>query len=350
MTNEPKIDRVKFQGDLGKYFRCKPKEKFLAFDDSLNWEEPENYWNYANSKGIDTLIVKVGTAVITHTQWNRTLYNVEHIASDLSRLRKERGLNILLVTSGAIGLGRKERLRQGERICEREKNTPRQKQLDAIKGQPKLFHLWRDHFLYQDNQQIGEKLVTHDDFRYENRTQKLLEEYKKWLSQGKIIVINEDDARSLEEIDILMKGTHVFRDNDGLASLHAQLLKNEGYKPLVMLLSNTDGIYTADSFKNGEYTPIRVVKNSEGLEEESLPISSPRGRGGMISKIDAGRELSKQNIEMIIANGQFCNHDIAYQKGIRGAQRKYDVIDSALNGRVVGTRFIPNNYAKEAYK
>lgn len=349
MKSQPQIDRVKFQEDLGKYFRYEPNNRFLVFDNTLRWEEPGNYRDYIDPQGIDTLIVKVGTAVVTHEQSTRMSYNINQIASDLSRLRRERGLNILLITSGAIGLGRKERLRRGEKIKEGERNTPRQKQLDAIKGQPKLFELWRDYF-QNHSQQIGEKLVTHDDFRHEKRTERLLEEYERWLSRGRIVVANEDDARSLEEIDISMRGTRIFRDNDGLTSLHAQLLKKEGYNPLVLLLSNTDGIYTAESFKNGEYKPIRIIKNSKGLEKEALPISSPRGRGGMISKIDVGRELSEQNIEVIIANGQFCNHDTTYQKGINGSQRKYDAIDSALNGRVVGTRFIPNNHASIIHK
>ena len=340
MTPQPKIDRIKFQTDLGAYFRDSLTAHFLVYDNGLQWEEPADYHLYNTISGIDTLIVKVGTAVITHQQWNRTCYNVEHISRDLSRLRRDRGLNILLITSGAIGLGRKER-RKHEKIPEKESNTPRQKQLDAIAGQPKLFDLWRDYFR-SNEQSIGEKLVTHDDLKDMRSSYSLLRDYQDWTHRGLIPVINEDDARSLEEIDIKFKGQRVFRDNDGLASLHAQLLKKSGYKPLIIFLSNTDGIYTKESFENGDYTPIRIVKDSTNLEEQALPMSSARGRGGIISKVEAGRELSEQGIGLVIANGQYCNHDADFQKQ-RGSARKYDVLDSILEGRVVGTRFIPSN-------
>lgn len=337
-TKQPIADRVKFQKDLGSYFRDIPNSEFLVYDSYLQREAPKNYRSYADISGIDTLVVKTGTAVVTHKDWDRTIYNAKHISQDLSRLRRERGLNIMLVTSGAIGLGRKDRLRYGESIYERDKNTPQQKQLDAARGQPKLFDLWRHYFQSYGVQPIGENLVTHEDIKDSERSRKLVDKYREWMSKGVIPVINEDDARSLEEIDILFKGERVFRDNDGLASLHAQLLKNAGLNPLVIFLSNTDGIYTAESFRNGEYTPIRVIKNSSGLEEHALPISSPRGRGGIISKIEAGRELAGQGISLVIANGQFCNHDAAYQKNWN-SQRKYDVLDSILSGNVVGTRF-----------
>jgi len=263
------------------------------------------------------------------------------ISEDLTRLR-ERGLNILLVTSGAIGLGRKARLRKGEKIPEREKDSPQQKRLDAIEGQFLLYELWRHHFYPQ---LVNESLVTHDDITNEQRNTRLLELYQRWLVCGRIPVINEDDKRSLEEIDIRLKGKRVFRDNDGLASLLAQFLKRAGYNPFLILLSNTDGIYTEESFRNGKYIPIRIVKDSTGLEEQALPISSTRGRGGEISKIEAARDASLNDILVVVANGQYCNHDAPYQKRKEGSQRRYDVLDSILDGRVVGTRFLPCNYA-----
>src|SRR3989344_3430832 len=108
---QPKVDRVRFQADIGRYFRDIPDDKFLVYDKFLGFEEPENYGMYIDVSGIDTVVVKVGTGIITHSQRNRTAYNMEHISRDLSRIRKERSLNVMLVTSGAIGLGRKARIR-----------------------------------------------------------------------------------------------------------------------------------------------------------------------------------------------------------------------------------------------
>ncbi|PIZ55928.1 hypothetical protein COY23_03835 [bacterium (Candidatus Torokbacteria) CG_4_10_14_0_2_um_filter_35_8] len=342
MSREPKVDRVKFQEELRQYFRDVPISPFTVFDNGrIHLEQPENYGLYTDISGIDTLVVKVGTSILTHKDYKRMIYNMNCLSEDLTRLKEERGLNILLVSSGAIGLGRKARLRRGERIPEKEKYTPEQKRTDAIEGQTLLYELWRHHFYPQ---LVDESLVTHEDITDPQKNAKLLKKYQRWLSEGKIPVINEDDAKSLEEIDISLKGERAFRDNDGLASLHAQFLKREGYNPLLVLLSNTDGIYTAESFRNGEYTPIRIVKASTALEEQALPVSSTRGRGGVISKIEASRDAVLDDIYVVIANGQFCNHDSSYQKKREDSQRRYDALDSVLDGRVVGTRFLPRNY------
>lgn len=347
MSREPKIDRMKFQEDLGRYIRDTPASSFLVFDNgSLIWEPPENYALYTDVSGIDTLVVKLGTSIITHDDYKRTIYNMNCVSEDLTRIKEERGLNVLLVSSGAIGLGRKARLRKGERIPEREKNTPEQKRLDAIEGQYTLFQLWRHHFYPQ---LVEESLVTHDMIKDPQQKAKLLRNYQKWLSEGKIPVINEHDAKSIEEIEIMRKGERVFGDNDGLASLHVQFLKEAGYNPMLILLSNTNGIYTAESFRNETYIPISVVKDSRGLEEQSLPEENlpaglKRGRGRLISKIEAARDATLNGIYVVIALGQYCNHDAPYQERKIGSQRMYDVLDSISDGRFAGTRFLPANY------
>ncbi len=344
MANEPKVDRVKFHRDIEGYFRDRPLNDFLVFDDNLNTEEAENYSLYTDLSDINTVVVKVGTSMVTHDDYRRTIYNMNCISEDLIKIRDEKNLNVLLVTSGAIGLGRKARLKKGEKIVEDERNNINQKLRDAVEGQFLLYELWRHHFYPQ---LVGESLVTHDDLTDEQKNAKLLSKYQSWLAEGRIPVINEDDARSIEEIDIMLKGERAFRDNDGLASLHARFLKKAGYKTMLILLSNTDGIYTAESFRNGEYLPIRVIKNSEGLEEQALPISSARGRGGVLSKIEASKEATLDGICVVIANGQYCNHDSSYQKRRDGSERRYNVLEAILDGKVVGSRFIPSDYVFE---
>ncbi|MDI6721135.1 MAG: hypothetical protein QMD85_02000 [Candidatus Aenigmarchaeota archaeon] len=338
---DEKMDRVRFIKYGGSYFSGRPESPFLVYDRCLTEEEPENYRLYTDLSA-DTLIVKAGTSIVSHRQKERQKYNLRFISHDLADIRKERGMNVLLITSGAIGLGRAARLKSGEKI--RNGESPEQKRTDAIKGQPLLYRLWQSCFNDCD-QYTNEKLVTHEDILDDRRSEYLMDEYQRWLSRGIIPVINEDDAASLEEIDTMLKGEKVFRDNDSLASLHAQLLKKGGYKPLLVMLSNTDGIYTSESFRNHEYTPIRIVKDSTGLEEHALDISSSRGRGGMVSKIDAARNAARSCVHTVIANGQYCNHDSAYQKGREGSRRKYDVLHSILDKKVVGTRFTPESSA-----
>ena len=339
MAKEPKIDRVKFQADLGAYFRNVPAAPFLSFDGgSLKLKQPETYADYVNHSGIDTVVVKVGTGIVTHRDYRRTIYNMNCIAEDLTRIRLKRGLNVILVTSGAIGLGRKTRLRIGDKIPETEKDSPGQKQKDAVIGQPILYELWRHHFYPQ---LVEESLVTHYDLESLSRRNGLLRRYDRWLSEGKIPVVNEDDARSLEEIDILLKGERVFSDNDGLASLIARSFKIAGHNPMLVFFGNTDGIYTAESVLSERYTPIRIVKDPLGLEAQAAPISSTRGRGGIISRIEAARNAVLEGIYVVVANGQFCNHDAPFQERKEGSRRGYDVLGAILDGKVVGTRLPP---------
>jgi len=335
-----RIDAVELHRDVWKYFRPAPKGPFQVFDGSLGMEDPDHFSSYTSLAGIDTLIVKVGTSILAHDEPRRQVYNMQCLSQDLTRLRNR--FNVVLITSGAIGLGRKARLRKGERIPKAEESLPQQKRIDAIEGQFLLYELWMHHFYPQS---VCECLVTHEDIRGERTSGNLLRKYQRWFERKTIPIVNEDDKKSLEEIDILMQGERVFRDNDSLASLHAQFLRRAGYKPLLILLSNTDGIYTAASFQNHEFEPIRVVKSTDDLESQALPISSSRGRGGVLSKIDAAREAASSGVYTVIANGQYCNHDSPYQDRSPGAKRRYRVLDSILQGDVVGTRFLPVGYA-----
>jgi glutamate 5-kinase len=263
---------------------------------------------------------------------------MDRIARDLTRL-KSHGLNVLLITSGAIGLGRRARIADGESIPENESKSITEKQRDATIGQPILYDLWWDKFRIEHKQETKEFLVVNDDFLVNERKYELLGRYQDCLHYGIIPIINEHDAKSLVEIETEFKGEKVFRDNDGLASLHAKMLKEAGYNPLLILLSNTDGIYTPESFSNGKYEPVRIIKNANGLENGVSPESSSRGRGGVISKIEVGKELANLGITTVVANGQYCNHEWGVEKEAQFGV-EYDVLDSIIQGKVVGTRFL----------
>lgn len=342
VSKEPKNDRVKFQTEVGGYFRSKPSSSFFVYDGDVVEEEAEKYESYTNLRGIDAIVVKAGTSVLTHSDSKRDNYNMKWFASDLTLLNER--YHALLVTSGAIGHGRKQRLRDGENIPETKKGSPEEKfekQKDAVVGQPLLYKKWVRHF---GEQKVKELLLTHDYILEKSKNNILKWIMGSFLTQRIIPVINEDDAKSIEEIDIMMSGVRAFGDNDGLSSLVSQYLKQMGYTPLLVLLSDTDGIYTKESVQNGTYVPIRVVKNASGLENQALDATSSRGRGGVIAKINAAREAAEAGIYTIVANGQLCNHDADFQKGRSGAKRLYRVFDAVLNGEVVGTRFIPKGY------
>jgi glutamate 5-kinase len=336
-TQKPKVDHVPFQDDVSGYFRHAPVSDFKTYDGRLIAEPSDRYMFYSKLSGYNTIVVKLGTNIVAHKDSRRMIYNMKCIAQDLAAINNERGMNVMLVSSGAIGLGRKLRIRRGDVIQEKESRSPEQKQRDAFEGQPLLYTLWQHH-LYP--QLTEESLVTHEDISNPEKRERLFEGYRKMLCAGKIPVINEDDKRSIEEIEIKKKGKKIFPDNDHLASLIAAGLNDHGYKTLLVILSTTDGIYTAESCENGEFQPIRVVQNSSGLEEQVFFTTSNRGRGGMESKIMASRYAAANGVPVIIANGQYCNHDAKFQNG-HVDERKYRVLEAILNGDVVGTRFLP---------
>ena len=170
------------------------------------------------------------------------------LAKEIKAIKSRTMLPFFLVSSGAIGLGRSARLQKGEMIDPVVSHTPKEKQKDAVEGQYLLYKLWQHHFYPQ---QVEQSLVTHHDIVDPLKRKELIGCYNSYVRQQKVPVINEDDARSLEEIDTEFHGQRVFRDNDGLASLHAQMLKAEGYHPLLVILTNTKGIYVKEEYLQG---------------------------------------------------------------------------------------------------
>lgn len=338
MAIEARLDYVPYHGDIRDYFRDIPIDEFLVFNGILKKEHPDNYPPYTDVSDVDAVILKIGTSGTAHKNPKRDQYNMQCISEDMKELKKK-VKNLYLVTSGAIGRGRKARLRNGERIPEKEKETPAQKRLDAIVGQPILYEDWKKSFSPLETKEF---LITHDDIRYQKKA--LLRELEDCISSNIVPIINEDDARTIEEIVYEKKGVKIFSDNDWLATILAVFLKDYGYNPMTVFLSNTNGIYTAESFNTGRYEPISIVMNPEGLEKQALPISSPRGRGGMISKIDAGAYGRKNKVGSVFACGQYCNHDSLFQKGVKDAMRKYNVLEAIMEGKYVGTRFLPVDY------
>ncbi len=334
-----RMHRVKFQADAGDYFRHVPESGFWVHDNGLSLEGPENYPLYTDISGMDTFVVKVGTSVITHDDDRRMHYTMRCLAEELKWLRST-GNKVILVTSGAIGLGKKLRSRYGERLTEDGWNSPGQRQKSAELGQPVLYKLW-EAALYP--QRTAESLVVNDDMASNRKRSAVLSKYSKWLSDGVIPVVNEDDKRTLAEIEIVLDGERVFRDNDGLQCLVSCGLLEYGFKPVSVKLTNTDGIYTSESCRTGQFETIRVVKSFDGLEEMALPEKSGEGRGGMLSAIHAARDATKKGVYEVIANGLYCNHDSTFQRG--GAEtRKFYPLRAIAEGKVIGTRCLPVGY------
>ncbi|MBW2978165.1 hypothetical protein KY331_04935 [Candidatus Woesearchaeota archaeon] len=311
-----------------------PVKPFKVFDnENLTHAKPEKWSEYmAALSDTDIVIVKLGTNVVTHKVPRRTAHVMHCVAEDVTALQQEYGKKVLVVSSGAIGLGRKLRARLGHKIPKEEKDSAKQKQLDAIYGQDELYRLWMNHFYPAKTSEV---LITHQDVRHKDSMFKRL--YQN-LDKGVISIVNEDDKRSTEEIE---DENRMFWDNDGLESLISQGMALDGYKVMSITLTNMPGICTRKSYRRGQKEVISVVLNSHKLERQVVDEQSPKGRGGMLTKIMAKRDAAKAGVLGVIADGMYCDHDGPYQKNSPEATRNYRVILDIMDGKFVGSWFMP---------
>ncbi len=340
LAAKERFDRMEFLEDAQGYFRDRPISRFLEWDRGLVERNP-GYFASLDTSDTGLVIVKASTNVITHDDSRRTVYTMNCISEEIKQLRETYGKKVMVVSSGVLGLGRKARLSMGERIPESEKDSIEQKIEDARIGQPIWYMLW-EHHMYP--YRTEKSLVVNDDLRDFQKADSLFRKWSKWLEIGIIPIVNEDDLKSQEEIITKIQGQKIFSDNDVLSGLIAKHLTEylpKQSKILLAMLTNTNGIYTAESIRTGKYETIAWVKDSKGLESQAILEKSNRGRGGRLSTIQAARDATSAGNIVVVANGMYANHDADYQKGAAGAIRRYNILDAIMKGKFVGTTFLP---------
>ena len=250
------------------------------------------------------IVIKVGTSTLAYEGGRLNIRRVEELCKVLSDL-KNAGNDIILVSSGAIGMGvGKLGLRS------RPTDIPT-KQAAAAVGQCELMYTY-DRLFSQYNHTVAQILLTASDVRVEERHENFKNTLDRLITLGAIPVINENDTVATEEI--------VIGDNDTLAAIVAESADAD----LLVLLSDIDGLYTADPHKDKNATLIPEV-----TELDSYVMSlggdkgSSLGTGGMRTKLAAAKICTESGCDMVIANGS--DPDILY-----------DIAD----GVAVGTRFI----------
>lgn len=254
---------------------------------------------------VRTVVVKVGTAVLTGSGGRLARRRISALARQVAGMRK-RGLRVVLVSSGAIGAG------MGELGLRRRPESLPQLQAAAAVGQGQLMRAYDDAFKTH-GLRTGQVLLTRDDFddrlRYLNARNTIFS----LLEFGVIPVINENDTTSVEEI--------TFGDNDFLAAQVTNLLRAE----LLVILTVVDGLRRpgADG-RLGER--IEVV---EEVGEEVLALASDEatelGRGGMTSKLQAAQMATRTGEAVVIADGT-----------------GQGVLAAIVAGKPVGTLFLPS--------
>ena len=249
------------------------------------------------------IVVKIGTSTLAHGTGHLNIRRVEQICKVLSDI-KNSGHELILVSSGAIGMGvGKLGLR------ERPKDIP-SKQAAAAVGQCELMYTY-DKLFAEYHHTVAQLLITKEDIACEKRHINFSNTLNRLLELGALPILNENDTIATDEI--------VIGDNDTLAAIVAESVKAE----LLVLLSDIDGLYTADPHTDPEAKLIHRVHKIDGKIMALAGVSSTTlGTGGMVTKLRAAEICLSCGCDMVIANG-------------RNPNLIYDILD----GKQVGTTF-----------
>ena len=249
------------------------------------------------------IVVKIGTSTLAHTTGHLNIRRVEHLCKVLSDI-KNSGHQLIMVSSGAIGMGvGKMGLRS------RPKDIPT-KQAAAAVGQCELMYTY-DKLFSEYHHIVAQLLITGDDVGCEKRHTNFSNTLNRLLELGALPIINENDTIATEEI--------VIGDNDTLAAIVAKSVQADK----LILLSDIDGLYTADPHSNPDAKLISHVSKVDDTILALAGVSSTNlGTGGMVTKLRAAEICLGCGCEMVIANGN--NPDLLY-----------DILD----GKQVGTTF-----------
>lgn len=249
------------------------------------------------------IVVKVGTSTLAHPGGRLNIRHTEDLVKVWSDI-KNAGHELIVVSSAATGLG------VGKLQIQKPKDITT-KQAAAAVGQCELMYTY-DRLFSQYNHTVAQMLLTWEDFDHENRLRNLRSTLERLLQLGAIPIVNENDSIAIEEYSL--------GDNDTLAALVAQCI----HADLVVLLSDIDGLFTADPHSDPNARLIPVVKEiTPEIERLAGGAGSSLGTGGMLTKVIAAKRATNAGVDMIITNGAH-------------AEVLYDI----LEGKPVGTKFI----------
>lgn len=230
------------------------------------------------------VVVKVGTSTLTAESDRLNPPRMVDLVRQLSQLR-DTGADVVLVSSGAQQAGR-ERLGYPEE----QKNIPFKQMLAAV-GQGRLMHLWEQYFdLY--GIVVAQVLLTRQDIEDRQRYLNARDTFENLLERGIVPVVNENDAVATEEIKV--------GENDTLSAMVANVIEAD----LLVLLTDTDGLYTADPSAVPDAELVeRVDRIDESLYDLAKDTRSELGTGGMYTKILAADMAMRCGTSVVIANG-----------------------------------------------
>ena len=259
------------------------------------------------------IVVKVGTSTLAHATGRLNIQRMERLCRGLSDL-KNAGHEIILVSSGAIGMGVGKLNLPG-----RPADMP-SKQAAAAVGQCELMYTYDKQFT-EYSHTVAQLLLTGEDIKSEQRSRNVRNTLSRLLELGALPIINENDAVATDEIGV----ENTIGENDSLSAIVAAAIGAD----LLVLLSDIDGLYDKDPRRHPD---ARLIPTVERVDDELFTLaedsSTGLGTGGMITKLRAAAITTEAGCEMVIANGS-----------------KPEVLYDIAAGRPAGTRFLTGRAA-----
>jgi glutamate 5-kinase len=267
----------------------------------------------AGKRSGKTMVVKIGSSTLTSKRGTFRLSPVAGLVAEICDLHAQ-GHHILLVSSGAVSSG------MGVLKVKRRPTEVVDLQAAAAVGQGRLFHIYTELFAHE-NVVTAQVLLTAFDVAARTQYLNARNTLNRLLEWKVVPIINENDTTATDEL--------CFGDNDALAAQVALLVKAD----LMVLLTDTDGLYTADPREDGAARLITRVEDPGELECVRIGAIGPLGSGGMGSKVNSARIATSGGVETIIARGT-----------------RPGVLRECLEGADVGTRFVPRPLGLPDYK
>ena len=254
-------------------------------------------------KDVKRLVVKVGTSTLTYDTGKTNIRRMHKLVSVLSDIVNS-GIEVALVTSGAIGVG------VGKLGLKERPSDISGRQAAATVGQCELMFMY-DKLFGEYGHTVGQLLITKSDVDSEERRKNLVNPFEKLFDYGAVPIVNENDSVAVDEI--------VYGDNDSLSAIVAKLVNADA----LIILTDIDGLYDDNPNENED---AKLISQVDEITDELIAVAGGHGSrfstGGMVTKLHAAQIAMDAGIDTIVMNGAAPEN-----------------IYKALDGKQIGTFF-----------
>lgn len=254
-------------------------------------------------KDVKRLVVKVGTSTLTYDTGKTNIRRMHKLVSVLSDIVNS-GIEVALVTSGAIGVG------VGKLGLKERPSDISGRQAAATVGQCELMFMY-DKLFGEYGHTVGQLLITKSDVDSEERRKNLVNTFEKLFDYGAVPIVNENDSVAIDEI--------VYGDNDSLSAIVAKLVNADA----LIILTDIDGLYDDNPNENED---AKLISQVDEITDELIAVAGGHGSrfstGGMVTKLHAAQIAMDAGIDTIVMNGA-----------------TPESIYKALDGKQIGTFF-----------